>query len=426
MPENTFASMGVDARICRNLAANGITAPTPIQALTLADALAGRDICGKAGTGSGKTLAFGVPMVQNVRQAKPSRPTALVLVPTRELASQVAEVLGQVAAKLARVDVFYGGSSMDRQAKSLKRGVDIAVATPGRMIDLMERRLINLSDVEMVVVDEADRMADMGFVPQVNKILAGTGEERHTMLFSATLDADVTVLVRRHMVDPVTHAVPEDQPTVATMTHHFLLVDPAERLEYVERMSSGAERTLVFVRTRDSAERVAERLRDLGVEAEAFYGGLRQSARERALRRFSTGRTAVLVATDVAARGLDVTGLDLVVHYDIPEDHKAYLHRSGRTARGGAQGVVATLVPRHQAREVVRMQKVVGLDTGIVQAALGAPALAGISRGEEFSAQPYEVPERRSESSYAPRRGGSSQWGQRGRRQGSGARYKVR
>ncbi len=423
MSNSGFALLGVEANLCRNLAAHGITTPTPIQAITLADGLAGRDICGKAGTGSGKTLAFGLPLLQNVRRAKPSRPTALVLVPTRELAMQVAEVLGEAGGKEARVDVFYGGSSMDRQVKSLRRGIDIAVATPGRMIDLMERRLIDLSDLAHVVIDEADRMADMGFVPQVNKILAGAGPDRQTMLFSATLDADVAVLVRRHMSNPVTHEVEGEQPTVAAMTHHFFLVDPSERLDYVERMSSGAERTLVFVRTREGADRVAERLRDRGVAAEAFYGGLRQAARERALRKFSTGRTSVLVATDVAARGLDVTGLDLVVHYDLPEDHKSYVHRSGRTARGGAEGVVASLVPRHQVREVVRLQQVVGLETGIVQVALADPGLAGISRGEECSSEPVEIAARTERSEFGFQRGGARQ-SYRGRSRAASGRSK--
>lgn len=399
---NGFDALGVRSDIVAGLTKAGLTEPTAIQALTIGDALSGRDVCGKAGTGSGKTLAFGIPILQLATRAKPGFPTALVLAPTRELAVQVKEVLSQIAQGQTRVDAFYGGVSIDRQMKSLRRGVDIVVATPGRLIDLIDRRCLSLSDTILVVLDEADRMADMGFLPPVERILGDTHPDRQTMLFSATLDGDVDRLIRRNMKDPVTHEVQSAQPTVDTMTHHFFLTDPHERLDMIAKMSAGAERTLVFVRTRDSADRLATRLQDSGIDAEAFYGGIRQSARERALQRFSTGRTSVLVATDVAARGLDVTGLDLVIHFDLPEDSKAYLHRSGRTARAGATGVVVSFLLRSQIREVIRMQRQIGLDVPVMKPDLEHPALAGIAQGEEIQATLVDTTsERRPPSVYA-------------------------
>jgi superfamily II DNA/RNA helicase len=365
----TFDALGVAPDLVAGLAAAGINAPMPIQALTIADALAGRDVCGKAGTGSGKTLAFGLPLLQRTGRARPGQPMSLVLVPTRELAVQVGDVLaGLAGARGRRVTVVYGGVPIERHIRALRRGADVVVATPGRLIDLIERRHVSLSQVRITVLDEADRMADMGFLPQVERLLAATHRGRQTMLFSATLDGDVDHLVRRHMNAPVRHEVASPKLTIESMTHHFLSVAESDRAGVVSSMAAGADRTLVFVRTKHGADRLAKRLRQHGVEAGALHGGISQAARQRALDRFAAGTLPVLVATDVAARGLDVAGLDLVVHYDPPQDNKTYLHRSGRTARAGAAGVVVTLVLDHQRRDVRRMQRQLDLDHPIVPA----------------------------------------------------------
>ncbi|MFM8972246.1 MAG: DEAD/DEAH box helicase, partial [Actinomycetota bacterium] len=335
----TFRDLGLRAEIVDALAEQGIDAPFAIQAATIADALAGRDVCGKAKTGSGKTLAFGLPALQNVERAKPGHPTALVLVPTRELARQVVEVLSPLGKAIGiRVAAFYGGASMDRQIRNLQRRIEIAVATPGRLIDLMERKEVELDQVRILIVDEADRMADMGFLPQVEWLLRGVPGDRQTLLFSATLDREVDVLVRRYMREPVTHEVVSETQTVDEMTHRFLKVHELDRVKVLAAIAAGAERTMVFVRTKRGADRLVSQLLREGVEAAAIHGDLRQSARERALTDFAAGHHGVLVATDVAARGIHIDDVEVVVHYDPPEEHKGYLHRSGRTARAGTKG----------------------------------------------------------------------------------------
>jgi superfamily II DNA/RNA helicase len=364
----TFASLGLRAELVDALAAEGIDEPFPIQAATITDALAGRDVCGKAKTGSGKTLAFGLPSLQRVAPARPGHPVALVLVPTRELAKQVVDVLTPIGKAIGvRVAAFYGGTSMERQIRNLRRRIEIAVATPGRLIDLLERGELDLDAVSILVVDEADRMADMGFLPQVEWILRKVPADRQTLLFSATLDREVDVLVRRYMRDPVRHEVVSDTATVEEMTHRFLKVHELDRVKVLAAIAAGVARTLVFVRTKRGADKLVSQLSREGVHAAAIHGDLRQSARERALKDFSVGNHGVLVATDVAARGIHVDDIDVVVHYDPPEEHKSYVHRSGRTARAGNAGIVVTFVLWNQELDVERLQRRLGLRGPIVE-----------------------------------------------------------
>ena len=364
----TFDALGVSADLVASLATRGITAPFPVQQLTIPDGLAGRDVCGKAKTGSGKTLAFGIPLVERTGKATPSRPQGLVLVPTRELAVQVSEELAPLAeARDRTVLAIYGGADMDRQIKHLSRGVDIVVATPGRLIDMVDRKVIDLSGVVMVVLDEADRMADMGFLPQVEWVLRHVDRSRQTMLFSATLDGEVDHVVRVHMHDPVFHEVESTNVTVEDMHHRFLKVHQMDKVKVTAAIAAGTYRCLVFVRTKRGADRLAEQLEKEGVGAMPIHGDLRQSQREKALNDFTSGKLHVLVATDVAARGIHVDEIDVVVHYDPPADHKSYLHRSGRTARAGTSGVVVTLTLWDQENEVLLLQKRCGIDEPLVE-----------------------------------------------------------
>ena len=376
----TFAELGVSAELVAALAADGIAEPFPVQALTIPDALAGRDVCGKAKTGSGKTLAFGLPLLERTSRAKSGRPRALVLVPTRELAVQVHDVLEPLAeASGLRLEAFYGGTPLERQLKALKRGVEIVVATPGRLIDLSDRGALSLSDVRTLVLDEADRMADMGFMPQVEWLLRKIERDHQTLLFSATLDRDVDHLVRHYMKDPVRHEVVSDTVTVEEMAHRFLAVHQMDKPKVAAAISRGVERTLIFVRTKRGADRLTLQLRREGVKAGAIHGDLRQAARERALADFTEGKLNVLVATDVAARGIHVDGIDVVIHYDVPEDHKAYLHRSGRTARAGVAGVVVTLVLWNQHHDMELLQRRVGVRQPVVEVFSNDPRLADLT-----------------------------------------------
>ncbi len=368
MTQPTFASLGVEPALVEALSAQGIVAPFPVQALTIPDALAGRDVCGKAKTGSGKTLAFGLPLLMQTGSARPGEPTALVLVPTRELAVQVAEVLEPLAAAAGHaVTTVYGGTDLDRKAKRLGRGVEVVVATPGRLIDLVDRKAVKLSAVSMLVVDEADRMADMGFLPQVEWLLRHMPTDRQTLLFSATLDSAVDQVVRRHLRDPVLHEVQARQVTVEEMDHRFLKVHQLDKAKVVAAIMRGSAKTLCFVRTKRGADRLVADLRAEGVHAAAIHGDLRQQMRERALEQFSAGKLPALVATDVAARGLDIEGVDVVIHYDPAEDHKAYLHRSGRTARAGEGGIAVTLVLWDQELAMERLQRRIGLNVPLVE-----------------------------------------------------------
>jgi len=364
----TFDALGVSGDLVAALAARGITEAFPIQELTIPDALAGRDVCGKAKTGSGKTLAFGLPVLDRQKKAEPRRPTAIALVPTRELAIQVCEELAPLAERRGlSVVAVYGGADMDRQIKAFANGVDFVVATPGRMIDLLERNEVSVAALDHVIVDEADRMADMGFLPQVEWILRNVEGTHQTLLFSATLDGVVDTLVKRYQHDPVFHEVESVNVTVDEMEHRFFQVHQMDKPKVAASISRGADRTLVFVRTKRGADRLAEQLEREGVDAAPIHGDLPQRARERALADFSEGKLAVLVATDVAARGIHVDDIDIVVHYDPPEDHKSYLHRSGRTARAGESGVVATLVLWDQELAVKRLQTRIGVSQPLVE-----------------------------------------------------------
>ena len=382
----TFATLGLSPDVVQALTAAGITDPFPIQALTIADGLAGRDVCGKAKTGSGKTLAFGLPMIERTEKAAPCRPRALVLVPTRELALQVSDALAPIAAARDRsMGVLYGGAAVERQISALQAGIDIAVATPGRLIDLLDRGALKLSDVDFVVIDEADRMADMGFLPQVEWVLRKLDHPAQTLLFSATLDGDVRYLIRHYLRDPVRHEVVSTQATVEEMEHRFLAVHQMDKVKVTAAIARGANRTLVFVRTKRGADRLVLQLRREGVQAHAIHGDLRQALREKALKDFAAGTQQVLVATDVAARGIHVDAIDVVVHYDPPEDQKGYLHRSGRTARAGVAGVVATLVLWDQMLHVERLQKRLGVHQPIVEVFSNDSRLADLAAWDPSS-----------------------------------------
>ena len=364
----TFADIGVSDDLCTALASRGITEPFSIQTIAIPDALAGRDVCGKAKTGSGKTLAFGIPVLENIGRAQPKRPLAIALVPTRELAVQVADELGPLAkSRDIRIAAVYGGANIERQITKLEKGVDFVVATPGRMIDLVEREAVSLADLTHVIVDEADRMADMGFLPQVEWLLRQAENEHQTLLFSATLDGVVDSLVRRYQTDPVFHEVESPEVTVDQMTHRFVQVHQMDKVKVAATISDSVGRTIMFTSTKHMADRLAKELGQLGVKAAAIHGDLRQNHREKALNDFSAGKLSVLVATDVAARGIHVDDIEVVIHYDPPSDHKTYLHRSGRTARAGSKGLVITLVLWNEELEVRRLQKRVGLDLPVVE-----------------------------------------------------------
>jgi superfamily II DNA/RNA helicase len=386
----TFESLGVSPELTRALADEGIVSAFPIQALTVADALAGRDVCGKAKTGSGKTLAFGVPLLQRARETRdtqgplaekrPARPLALVLLPTRELAVQVHDVLAPLAQKLGlRAVAVYGGADIDRQVSKLRQGVDLVIATPGRLIDLGDRGEIAVDKLETLVLDEADRMADMGFMPQVEWVLRRLDQPHQTLLFSATLDGAVDRLVTRYLSDPVFHEVASTTQTVTLMEHRFLQVHQMDKVKVAAAICRSQEKSLLFVRTKRGADRLVENLTKEGVKAAAIHGDLRQANRERALADFSNGKLGVLVATDVAARGLHIEGVDGVIHFDPPEDHKAYLHRSGRTARAGKAGVVVSLALWNQLVEMEVIQRRLGLRIPIVEMFSNDPRLADLA-----------------------------------------------
>ncbi|MGH9226692.1 MAG: DEAD/DEAH box helicase [Acidimicrobiales bacterium] len=366
------------------LSKEGIDTPFPIQALTLQDALAGRDVCGQARTGSGKTLAFSIPLVERVTAGASKAPRGLVLVPTRELALQVTKVLRPLAkAAGLRVEAVYGGVSMEPQKEAARKGVDIVVATPGRLIDLVDNRWLRLDEVDLAVIDEADRMADMGFLPQVDHLLRkfqGREPRPQYLLFSATLDGQVGSLVRRYLNDPVRHEVVPEAEEMVEMTHRFLAVHHMDRVLVAAAIARSTYRTLVFVRTKRGADRLATQLEREKVLTAAIHGDLRQSARERALKNFAAGKLQVLVATDVAARGIHVDDIDVVIHFDPPEDYKAYVHRSGRTARAGRGGVVATFVLWNQVVEVERLKRHLRIADPVVEVFSNDPRLADLAR----------------------------------------------
>ena len=364
----TFADLGLCDEIVVALAARGIIVPFPIQMLAIPDALAGRDVCGKAKTGSGKTLAFGLPVLQRMPESKPRAPAGLVLAPTRELANQICDELAAPAAAVRRsVLAVYGGAPIEKQIARLTKGVDLVVATPGRMIDLLDRGVVSVGAVRHVVVDEADRMADMGFLPQVEWILRNVESGHQTLLFSATLDGAVDSLIRRYQSEPSMHSVAPREITVAEMVHRFVGVHKLDKVKVAAAIANSVGRTLIFTRTKVAADRLAHDLRRENVNAAPIHGDLRQAAREKSLRQFIAGELPVLVATDVAARGIHVDDVDVVVQFDPPGEHKTYVHRSGRTARAGESGVVVTLSLWDQELDVKRIQRRLELDEPIVE-----------------------------------------------------------
>ena len=358
----SFSDLGIGPAIVRELNKQGISEPFEVQKESIPDSLLGRDVCCRAPTGSGKTLAFGLPLIARTRRANSKRPTGLILTPTRELAEQINSVLRPIAQAVDRDIVsIYGGVSYKKQYNALNKGVDILVACPGRLIDLLDRRALKLDDVETVVLDEADRMADMGFMEPVCEILDLCAENRQTILFSATLDEDVSELVKNYQNNPVTIEVGPKEVSIENMQHLFWTMKPHQKLRVTSEILTKCGKTMIFCKTRRGVDRLGDEMYDAEINVATLHGGLNQRQRDRALRRFTKGGAAALVATDVAARGIDIQGVNCVIHYDPPENGKAYKHRSGRTARAGADGVVISYVQRSQQRTYNKIQNEVGI-----------------------------------------------------------------
>ncbi|MCS0638870.1 DEAD/DEAH box helicase [Streptomyces sp. LP05-1] len=364
-PTVTFADLGLPEGVVRKLAQNGVTVPFPIQAATIPDALAGKDILGRGRTGSGKTLSFGLPLLATLAggHTEKKKPRGVILTPTRELAMQVADALQPYGDVLGlKMKVVCGGTSMGNQIYALERGVDILVATPGRLRDVINRGACSLDQVRVAILDEADQMSDLGFLPEVTELLDQVPADGQRMLFSATMENEIATLVRRYLNNPVSHEVDSAQGNVTTMTHHVLVVKPKDKAPVTNAIAARKGRTIIFVRTQLGADRIAEQLRDSGVKADALHGGMTQGARTRTLSDFKDGYVNALVATDVAARGIHVDGIDLVLNVDPAGDHKDYLHRSGRTARAGRSGTVVSLALPHQRRQIFRLMEDAGVD----------------------------------------------------------------
>ncbi|HET6212818.1 MAG TPA: DEAD/DEAH box helicase [Micromonosporaceae bacterium] len=406
-PIGGFAELGVPAVLVRALTTAGITEPFPIQAATVPDALAGKDVLGRGQTGSGKTLAFGLPLLARMAVAgrvRPHRPKALVLVPTRELAMQVNDALAPLG-RAVRVflKTAVGGVPYDRQLSALQRGVHILVATPGRLGDLIRRGACQLDDVEVTVLDEADQMADMGFLPDVTALLEQTPAGAQRLLFSATLDKDVDAIVKRFLTDPVTHSTEPVTVSVSTMEHHVFVVPPHEKGAVTASIANRHGRTIMFVRTQAGVDRLAGELTAAGVRVGALHGGKTQRVRTRTLAEFREGRTGVLVATDVAARGIHVDNVSMVVHVDPPKDAKDYLHRAGRTARAGESGKVVTLVLPKQRRSTLAMLSKAGVAPNETRVRPGAPELADLAGARAVASESWR-PSRGHSSGSAPTR----------------------
>jgi superfamily II DNA/RNA helicase len=416
-----FAALGLPHQLVRALTQQGITTPFEIQTATVPDALAGRDVLGRGQTGSGKTLAFGLPMLARLAKtgrgsagdrgagrgnrapngrARPGHPRALILVPTRELAMQVADALTPLGRTVGVfIKTAVGGVPYDRQIEALRRGVEVLVATPGRLGDLIRRGACSLGDIEITVLDEADQMADLGFLPEVTELLAQTPAGTQRLLFSATLDGDVDALVRRFMTDAVTHSTEPATASVSTMDHHLLLVPPHDKFGVAASIAARRGRTIMFVRTQAGVDRMAAQLAEVGVRAGALHGGKHQRVRTRTLAEFREGKMNVLVATDVAARGIHVDGVSLVVHIDPPRDAKDYLHRAGRTARAGESGGVVTLVLPKQRKSTLAMLEKAGVQPGQARVRSGDPTLTELTGAQT----PTGVPVR--DEPQAPRQG---------------------
>ncbi|KUI20063.1 DEAD/DEAH box helicase [Mycobacterium sp. GA-2829] len=426
----TFADLGVRGPLRRVLENRGIDSPFPIQAATLPDSLAGRDVLGRGKTGSGKTLAFSLPLVSRLADAKrrPGHPSGLVLAPTRELASQITATLEPLAAAYdLKVATIFGGVSQNPQAAALRAGVDIVVACPGRLEDLMRQKLIQLDAVEITVLDEADHMADLGFLPGVTRILSATPAGGQRLLFSATLDNGVDKLVRRFLREPVTHSVDEVNAPPPAMTHHvFHVAGTQEKKALVQTLASGTGRRILFMRTKHQARKLARLLTESGVPSVDLHGNLSQNARERNLAAFSSGEAKVLVATDIAARGVHVDEVELVVHVDPPVEHKAYLHRSGRTARAGSAGDVVTVVLPEERRDTAALLRRAGIKVAPQQVAADSPSVTALV-GEIAPYQaPAPKPVEQPRAAANPRRRRPAHGERQGRPQGAGDASRTR
>ena len=412
----TFARLGIPEGLAGFLEELGYHAPFEVQTATIPDALAGRDVAVRAPTGSGKTLAFGVPLLMGAEDAAPHRPRGLVLAPTRELADQIQRELEPIAHAGGRsIIAVYGGVGFDHQKRALARGVDVLVACPGRLADLIGQGDVDLSDVRVAVIDEADRMSDMGFLPEVMRLMDRTPRDRQTLLYSATLDGDVAVLTRKYQRDPAFHAVGDAQPNIEEMRHIFWRLDSADRIEVASNLIQAAGPTIVFCRTRRRADRIARQLARAGASSAAIHGSRSQNQRTRALRSFAEGKVEALVATDVAARGIHVDSVACVLHFDPPVDDKTYIHRSGRTARAGAEGVVVSFVADDELRDADRMVRKLGL-----RADLNTPAPSSLQGAmERLRAGPGESFADARLSAAAPRaRAGSENGSRNGARPG--------
>ncbi|MFF8950536.1 DEAD/DEAH box helicase [Streptomyces sp. NPDC014940] len=436
LPENTtpalpavedFAALDMPAALLKTLTAQGVTTPFPIQAATLPNSLAGRDLLGRGRTGSGKTLAFGLALLARTAglRAQPKAPLALVLVPTRELAQQVTDALTPYATSVnLRLATVVGGLSLTKQATTLRRGAEVLVATPGRLNDLVERGDCVLDDVRITVLDEADQMTDMGFLPQITKLIQRVRPDGQRMLFSATLDQNIDRLVQRFLTDPVVHSVDPSAGAVTTMEHHVLhVLDGTDKEAVTTRIAARDGRVILFLDTKRSADRLAKRLLAVGVRAAALHGGRSQPQRNRTLEQFKDGRVTALVATNVAARGIHVDDLDLVVNVDPPADHKDYLHRGGRTARAGGSGSVVTLVLPEQKRDVTRLMSDAGIRPRTARVKSSDAELVTITGAREPSGVPVtiEVPQPAAPAASRPeQKAGAGRGGRSGRRRRSG------
>ncbi|PPK92076.1 superfamily II DNA/RNA helicase [Kineococcus xinjiangensis] len=414
VPESTFAALGLPEELVAALERRGMTAPFAIQSRVLVDGIAGRDILGRAKTGSGKTLGFGLPMIARLaagdRVRNANAPRGLILVPTRELAMQVADALRPLGDSLGlRMACVVGGVPYARQIAALQRGIDILIATPGRLTDLVERQACSLSEVSVAVLDEADHMADLGFLPAVRAILEQTRANGQRMFFSATLDRGVEQLVKDFLTDPAFHSVPQETETAANMEHRVFALRPHDKLAVLTEISMRPARSILFVRTKLGAQRLADQLREAGAPAEAIHGDLRQSQRSKAIDAFAAGETRVLVATDVAARGIHVDDVDLVVHVDPPNDHKDYLHRSGRTARAGNKGTVLAIALPDQVRRYGWLHRDAGVTATTEHVAAGDEIVRAVAEsGEPVVVKPRRTSEGRPARDGRGRRGPGS------------------
>ena len=425
--DTTFAALGVPAPLVEVLTASGITAPFPIQVATLPDSLAGRDVLGRGRTGSGKTLAFSLPLVARLAASdskrQPKRPRSLILVPTRELANQVAAVVDPLARALGmKTTTIFGGVGQNPQVQALAGGLDVVIACPGRLEDLIQQGHCDLGAIEVTILDEADHMADLGFLPGVKRIMDRTPKVGQRMLFSATLDNGVDVLVKRYLSNPTTHSVDPAVAPVSTMTHHVFRVDAADKATIVKELASGHGRSVLFTRTKHQAKKLAKQLTAAGVPAVDLHGNLSQNARERNLEAFTCGTTRVLCATDIAARGIHVDDVAIVVHVDPPAEHKAYLHRSGRTARAGAEGAVVTIATPDQAGEVRTLARQAGITPEVTAIKPGAREITALIGPAAPYVEPAPVVEQPQGNGGGRRRRGSGSGASGGSASSGGAR----